>query len=246
MADLERIVELLGATAEVCGAEIKPNALIVMAQDLSAYPMPQIESALARVRREVTGRFTLAAVMERLAANDGRPGADEAWSLALAADDENETVVWTQEMAQAFFAAQPVLQAGDKVGARMAFKSAYERLVADARASSTLPKWEVSIGHDKERREAALTKAVTAGLLTHEATKHYLPAPQAQEGNAIGGLLTGKVIETSNESFNERLAKVRELIKSVPGPDWRQKQADEEARNKWKVQESMEQWGRRK
>jgi len=228
VSDLGRIIELLSATAEICGAEVRPAALAVMAQDLAAYPLPQIDAALTRVRREVTGRFTLAAVMERLATADGRPTADEAWATALLADDEAETVVWTSETAQAFFAARSVLQSGDKVGARMAFKSAYDRLVSDARAAAAPARWEMSIGHDKERRAGALEKAVVAGILTHDAVKHHLPAPaQTQEGAAIAGLLTGATVETKSKAFNERMARVREAIKGAEAKKLLQESASE-------------------
>jgi len=250
MADLERIVEMLGATAEVCGAEIKPNAMVVMAQDLAAYPVHQIEAALTRVRREVNGRFTLAAVMDRLSADDGRPGADEAWASALIADDEAETVVWTEEMAQAFFVAQPLLHAGDKVGARMAFRSAYERIVSEARASAIQVKWQASIGHDKDRRAEAITRAVTAGLLSYEATKHYLPAPETQEVAAIAGLLTGKTVTTKNRDFNSRLAEVRRAIVSAGSKTFTddspsESRAAEEAR-KQQAREAAENWRQQK
>mgnify|MGYP001616512084 CR=1 FL=1 len=49
MFDLERLVDVLAATAEVCGAEVKPAALVLMAEDLSGYPVEQIDGALARL-----------------------------------------------------------------------------------------------------------------------------------------------------------------------------------------------------
>ena len=76
---------------------------------------------------------TPADIVERLESCDGRPTAAEAWALALAADDEAETVVWTPEIAEARSAAKPALDIGDKVGARQAFVEAYERRVAEAR-----------------------------------------------------------------------------------------------------------------
>lgn len=88
-------------------------------------------------------------------------GADEAWTIALRSMDEAQTVVLTDEIMQARSIAWDVWNDGDKVGARMAFKSAYERLVSN----SSAPKWKVSLGHDSRLREEAIKKAVTQGLL---------------------------------------------------------------------------------
>jgi hypothetical protein len=108
---------------------------------------------------------------------DNRPTADEAWAIALGACDEADTVVWTEETAQAFDAARPVLDLGDKVGARMAFKGAYERLVEAARRDGKPMTVRVSLGWDGERRVAAINAAVTSGLLPVPQAAAFLPAP---------------------------------------------------------------------
>ena len=99
------------------------------------------------------------------AKDDGRPGADEAWSMSIAARDERDTVVWTDEMAQAWSTAGPVMAMGDETGARMAYRQAYDRLVGEARKAGTAPKWQVSLGHDAERRRQPVSAAVAAGRL---------------------------------------------------------------------------------
>lgn len=96
---------------------------------------------------------------------DGRPEENEAWALSLTSRDEQETVVWTEEMAKAFHIALPMLEGGDEIGARMAFKDAYSRLVAEARADSRPAKWNVSAGWDVARRTVAIERATVAGLL---------------------------------------------------------------------------------
>src|SRR6185312_1858153 len=108
---------------------------------------------------------------------DDRPTADEAWATAIGALDEADTVVWTEETAQAFEAARPVLELGDKVGARMAFKGAYERLVEAARRDGRLMAVQVSLGWDAERRITAINAAVTAGLLPASEVAGLLPPP---------------------------------------------------------------------
>jgi hypothetical protein len=102
---------------------------------LEGYDMPTLSAAFsAHMRDPVNGKFEpkpahIIEQIERAARNDGRPGAEEAWAISLAANDEHDTVVWTHECAQAWGAASPILALGDEVGARMAFKETYTRLL---------------------------------------------------------------------------------------------------------------------
>ena len=92
------LLEALAVTAELTGTELSEAAARAMVADLQAYPAQQVLVALTRCRRELKGRLTIAAVLERL--DDGRPGPNEAW--AMIPQDEAGSVVWTQEMAEAF------------------------------------------------------------------------------------------------------------------------------------------------
>lgn len=96
---------------------------------------------------------------------DGRPDENEAWSNSILSRDESESVLWCAEMRDAFMICRPLLDGGDEIGARMAFKDAYKRLVAEARAHNRPAKWELSAGWDAERRELVVARAVRAGLL---------------------------------------------------------------------------------
>ncbi|MCG7598381.1 hypothetical protein MHM84_01115 [Halomonas sp. McH1-25] len=179
--DAEQLLEQLYATAEVLGSEIKPAAANLMIRDMRSYNRPEIEQALARCRAELTGRLTLAAILERMPSANAYLSPNEAWALALTSLDENETVVWTREVAIAMGTARPVLEQGDKVGARMAFIGAYEREVAATKAEGHQPTWEVSLGHDPVRRQETVQKAVTDGLLEAPKVQHLLPAPEAPD-----------------------------------------------------------------
>ena len=170
------ILKAIAVTAELTGTELSEAALRVMAEDLDAYPEQRVLHALDRCRRELKTRMTLAAVLERIADEDGRPGADEAWATAITADNEAVTVVWTDETAQAFDCARPLLECRDKVGARMAFRDAYERLVSDARDAGMPCRWSVSLGHDAELRDAVLDRAAEKGLLTSQHVAGLLTA----------------------------------------------------------------------
>ncbi|WP_237673502.1 hypothetical protein [Vreelandella profundi] len=176
-SQIDQVVDLVYATAEVLGQEIRPAAAGLIAEDLSAYPFAEIGRGLARCRAELHGKLTLAAIIERLPSANAHLSGNEAWALALHSTDEQETVVWTSEIARAFAAAKPVLSGGDKVGARMSFLAAYERGLAAAKAEARQPEWMVSLGHDPQRREIVLTDAVSAGKLPAPKVAHLLPPP---------------------------------------------------------------------
>lgn len=203
------------ATAEAMGQEMNPGTAAIMAEDLCAYPVQVVKAALKACRFEVKGKLAMADILQRVQVADGRPGKDEAWSIALSGHDESETVVLTTEIQQAMTAAAPILRAGDKVGARMAFMSAYERLVAQARAQAVPTSWNVSLGHDPVRRVIAIQTAVRMQLITQQAGAQYLKdlriAPVTSDGHAIAGLLTGNAVEASPR-LREKLAEVRSIV----------------------------------
>lgn len=164
------LVKALAVTAECCGTEISVPVAKMMASDLSEYPLDAVLKALLKVRREHQGRLTLAAVISRI--DDGRPGADEAW--AQIPRDEYTTSVLTKEMMQALAVAQPLLNEGDQIAARMAFKDAYKKLVDEARTGRIPVSWSISIGWDKAGRVSELADAVIAGKIGQSAALHYL------------------------------------------------------------------------
>ncbi|MPQ68314.1 MULTISPECIES: hypothetical protein [unclassified Pseudomonas] len=205
---LEAIIDLLCATAEAMGTTISPNTALIMAADLSEHPLERIEAALTACRRGGRATLTTFDILEHLKAADGRPDKNEAWSIALVALDEFETVVLTEEILQALPAARPILELGDKVGARMAFLSAYERLVDEARRQVRPVAWSVSVGYDPSRGVAAIERAVQLKLIAPEVASAQLArlehTPITEDGRAIAGLITGATASPSPQ-VRERL-----------------------------------------
>lgn len=193
--DIADLAMALCATAETLGQTLSASAAQLMAEDLAEYEFNDIARALRACRHELTGKLTLAAVLQRIQAADGRPGRDEAWGIAMSLSDESDTVVTTDEISLALVAARPILDAGDKIGARMAFISAYDRVVYEARRETKPVKWELSLGFDPKRRAVAVEKAVKLQRITQERAQLYLAdlsiAPVKADGLAIAGLLTG-------------------------------------------------------
>ena len=73
----------------------------------------------------------------------------------------------------------------------MAFKAAYERIVADNRARGVKPTWEADLGEDRTGREAALLEAVLKNRLSSDVAKRLLP-PESYE--KIEAISTGRQI----------------------------------------------------
>ncbi|PNG31524.1 hypothetical protein [Pseudomonas protegens] len=213
-AQQERLLLSLFATAEVMGQQLTQAAALLMVEDLREYTEPVLTAALRSCRIE-GGRLTVASILKHAQSADGRPGKDEAWAIAMTTNDEFETVVLTDEIQLALASAKPVLDAGDKVGARMAFISAYERLVGQAREDNKQVNWHVSVGFDANRRTQAITKAVQMQRIPHERGQLYLAdlsvAPVTEDGRAVAALLTGEVARPSPK-LREKLAAVKESM----------------------------------
>lgn len=216
MLSCEQQAELaaaLCATAETLGHALSASAAELMAEDLAEYGMEHIAAALRACRRELTGKLTLGAIMQRIQAADGRPGRDEAWAIALQAGDERDTVVMTGEILAALQVARPILEARDKVGARMAFLSAYDRLIDQARQEAQPVKWEVSLGFDPDLRIRAIEQARNLGRLpAAEASRlllQYAQEAPSPNGLAIAGLLTGNSSKPDPQT-REKLRAIRD------------------------------------
>lgn len=218
MLSCEQQAELaaaLCATAETLGHALSASAAELMAEDLAEYGMEHIAAALRACRKELTGKLTLAAILQRVHAEDGRPGRDEAWAIALQAGDERDTVVLTSEIMAALQVARPILAARDKVGARMAFLNAYDRLTDQARQEAQPVKWEVSLGFDPDLRIRAIEQARNLGRLpAAEASRlllQYAQEAPSPNGLAISGLLTGNSSKPDPQT-REKLRAIRDEL----------------------------------
>jgi hypothetical protein len=181
---VDELIDALAVTAEVTGTDLSKGAAKVLALDLAPFEHGQVMAALVRCRRELKGRLTIAAIIERL--DDGRPGPAEAW--AMIPQDEDGSVVWSEEMAQAYGVAAPLLAMGQTIAARSAFVEKYAALIATARAEQRPPKWTPSLGRDPWGREAALLTAVQAKRIAEESAQRLIPNLQPPEANVAAML----------------------------------------------------------
>lgn len=189
--DFKAFASMLDAASELLsGGSYKPNgtSAAIFFNSLKAHPIEVVRAAfMAHCQDPQRGRFApkpadIIHQIEGAAENDGRPGPEEAWAACQPAADQARTVVWTAEMAEAWGIAWPLLHNhGDEVGARMAFKEAYTRLLADARKQRRPVEWSATLGHDEAMRADALREAVSAGRLPLTA----LPAPSGHVAGLI-------------------------------------------------------------
>lgn len=211
---MQKTLECLAATAELMGQDISPVALKMMAKDLHEYPQGILIEAFARLRREAKARFSLAAIIEQIdrLQPDGRPGVDEAW--AMIPRDEYASCVMTEEMGEALHVAQPLLNEGDQVAARMAFKEAYVRLVDANKRAGVKPKWFPSLGMDKTARDACLEEAVRLGRLGAEHAAGLLAPQQAAAllENHAPKLAIENKSAMSKEQAMQNIARMKEMI----------------------------------
>lgn len=163
----QALIDAIAVTAELCGTTLSAPAQRQLAADLARYPEDQVFGALAKCRRELKYRLTIAEIISRI--DDGRPGPDEAW--AMLPKGEEETVVWTPEMMAAHSASR---HAETDQARRAAFREKYLALVAEAREKCTPPCWHVSIGWDKNGRDAPLTAAILAGRIELDSVRHEM------------------------------------------------------------------------
>ncbi|MFJ5320329.1 hypothetical protein [Pectobacterium parvum] len=147
LAAKREFAELLKATLAVYGKDSSKSVIRLYWNAVGSFDIGLIRQALSQwITDPDQGRYAPkpADIIRNIQRLTGRPSwvsANEAWAIALPAQDEANTLIWTAEIAQAWRVAEPIFSDGDRVGARMAFIAAYDRLVATAQSSGVLPQW---------------------------------------------------------------------------------------------------------
>ena len=221
--DFEAFHEGIVGVMSFYGRDVSQYALDVWWSALRRFELPAIVEAFNRhLMCPDAGKFQPkpADIVKLLEAAPGsghepaRIGSSEAWAIALSGFDEAATVMLNDEIAEAMSIARPVLEAGDEVGARAAFREAYDRIVLRNRSAGLAAKWWPSLGYDVARREEVIRSAVDRGLITQEQANPHLPAPVTPQGEFIAGLLTGNVVQMPNDpEFRKRIARLKAMLK---------------------------------
>jgi hypothetical protein len=166
-----KLHEAIAGTYAVIGQPLTDVQLAILTEDLEGFPLVDVLTALSKCRKELR-KLALVDILDRLP--NGHPGPEEAWAIvSQGMEDGGATIIWTDEMREAFGVANKLAE--DHVGARMAFKEQYTRLVSEARSARAAPSWSVSLGTDKAHREMAILEGVKQGRLTQAYAQKLLP-----------------------------------------------------------------------
>ncbi|OSI16525.1 hypothetical protein BWD09_07115 [Neisseria dentiae] len=212
MGNKIEIAKALAVTAELTATELSDMAMEAIVEDLAVYETAAVLKALNRCRRELSGRLTLAAVIERI--DTGLPSADEAFGMLVEGWKNEALTVVVPEIAMkaAGNGAHELFLANDKTGARMAFRDAYQRFAADLQINGGAVKWFVSKGSDRNHQVQAVMEAVRLGRLKQDEAAKYLPCEAAEERL----LLTENRLLTNEEKQTalKHTGKLLKLLKS--------------------------------
>ena len=210
------------------GKVLSSNAMFMIFNALKKYPFEIVQQAL---ETHITSNHfapTVAGIIDIIVKGTGgsRPTADEAWNEIPKSEDY--PCVWTDEMAQAWALVANNYYDGDKIGARMGFKSAYERLCEEAKLFGKLVKWSFSHGANKDLYKTTVERAVSQGRLQKQQADSILqalPAPITNDGLLlIGSKKADKA--TANAKMREKLAEMKALLDDADREETKQLNAE--------------------
>lgn len=222
MLDIDKLnfKNLVIASISIYQQEVTNDVLRLWWAALQKFEFSQVSEAFSRhLLDKNEGKFPprpahIIAHLDAMNPN-GRIGAEEAW--ALYPHNEASSAVITDEMAEAMQVAQPLLNEGDKIGARMAFKEAYTRITEHNKFNGKSPRWFASLGHSKDGREQALKLAVEKGRVSEDYAISLLPAAiHSNVQKVIGSmqLLTSndKLTPEQQDKNHARMAQIKSML----------------------------------
>lgn len=238
-AQLSKISETISAMWLLINAQpLSEAAIDIFIDDVADVSFDSVMLAMASARRQCRSRISIGDIMQQLQNMDGRPSAEEAWGIASQVMDEAATVVWTNEIAEAWQIAYPLLEMGDKFSAARAFKEKYEQVVSNARLTRRPAQWLANIGTDQGLRQHAIEQAVNERKLSPDHAMKLLPNHKPVSAGVYAAI-ESKVsvmiedksaksapldrvasIKTAAEKHNERIAEMKKAAGvAVERPD---------------------------
>lgn len=174
LTDIEqdKTAVLIAGTADIIGQSLNQAAIALMVEDLAEWDFNEIQAALNACRREVKGRLSLKDIIDRLPKKgDVLPSADEAWGQIVDFGNEYKTIIAPKIAFQAAYQGAFALMDTDKVGARMAFKAAYDRLLPEYLDKPI--EYQISLSNNRNERREALIRAVEDGKISKQHALKY-------------------------------------------------------------------------
>ncbi|UOD28762.1 hypothetical protein INH39_25475 [Massilia violaceinigra] len=200
--EIAKAIALL--TAEYDLPAFSPDRIAMWMEALCHFPRGSVTKSAENYMRTNKFKPQLADIVQGCVAQmpNAWLSADEAW--ALMPKSEMDSCMLTNESAQAMAAASPLLEAGDRIAARMAFRAAYERLVENAEIEGRQPAFFPSFGDDVPGRARMLGAAVRAGQYQLEAAINTVPE-FAHEIVQLAGVPKHPLLAAPSQQGRERL-----------------------------------------
>ncbi|TSJ92132.1 hypothetical protein FPQ14_02455 [Gilliamella apicola] len=208
----DEFLTVIGGLLELYGQQASTTKVNIYWSTLGQYPIESLRRAANAWVRKSEFMPKPADLIKLTGGAGNHLSPDEAWSIAILASDETNTVVWTNEIAKAWSQAEIVYCNGDKIGARRTFIEAYERLVNESMMYCRPIEFFVSLGNDKSRRVDAINHAIFTGLLTQERANYYLPKPE----NTIA-MIEYKYEQSVSDKSMLHIANIKQMLKKGYG-----------------------------
>lgn len=152
------------------------------------FPVDVVVAAIKQHSKTQKFAPTVADIHELLNIGNKRPTSDEAWLMIP--KDEFVSAWLTDEMLAAWTAGACDMYSTDKVGARMGYKSVYERLCTESELQGKLINWNFSAGYDEHQRREKLIEGHKKGWISKERMATTLPSRTSSTD--FGLMITGK------------------------------------------------------
>ena len=205
----DEFLAVIGGLLELYGQQASTTKVNIYWSTVGQYPIESLRKAANVWVRKSEFMPKPADLIKLMGGAGNHLSPDEAWSIAILASDEINTVVWTNEIAKAWSQAEIVYCNGDKIGARRTFIEVYERLVNESMMYCRPIEFFVSLGNDKSRRVDAINHAVFTGLLTKERANYYLPKPE----NTIA-MIEYKYEQSVSDKSMSHIANIKQMLKT--------------------------------
>lgn len=201
--DNAEFLKIMNSCGTVYNRKVTNELLEIYWNQLMDYSIQDVSLATKKYLK--TGKFfpTIADLIELLPNNNNHIGADEAWTIVIESMDEYKTVIATEEIMQAREIAMDIYNDGDKTGARMAFRDAYNRIISN---TTTKPKWFISAGFDAATRAQAIEKAVSLGRLPAGSGEQHTIGHD-KPTMTFNGLVKESTKRISHDNFESRKQK---------------------------------------
>lgn len=217
---IQSLKKMIATISAEYGVTFEPVKIELWAQGLHSFPGPIIEKAVyAHIQDPDRGRFAprLAEIIgncDALSPGAKWIGAEEAWSQMPRG--EGESAMLTNEAAEALAAANDLIACGDRIAARMAFKEAYERLVARAKMDGRRPAYFFSAGRDMDGREKVLVDAVRNNLIAADHVPKLLPPDRVEGVLRSAGVSNHPLLAPPSTAGREKVRALLLTLKGVP------------------------------